>query len=226
MTGDHEIQRGCQKGCFGSTGLFIRIIPSQRQQVSGLIISGHGASCYVINVNDDDAGFNTASAQAEADKAEIEHLHPGWGSPIYTFFKTNVTVGYENGQKYHYFACNAHHCKNSKDKSSTGNLQKHTAACFGQDAVDAAMQGHKHLQPDGSIYAAFGRKGSVLVNVTHCAHMDNQIHANIVQWITENNRAVNIVEDWKFQDLMLAGCPQSSLPSYSTVARDIQTSFA
>ncbi|KAE9407640.1 hypothetical protein BT96DRAFT_763042, partial [Gymnopus androsaceus JB14] len=163
-----------------------------------------------------------------------ERIRARWTSPIYSFFKSDVTVGYEKGRKYHYFTCNACHCKgkgglrryqDSSDKNSPGNLKKHAVNCFGQDTVDAAIKGSTHLQQDSSIYAAFGRKGAAPVNITHRAHTNAQIRANLVRWITENNCSVNIVEDRKFRELMLAGRPQSVLPSCSTVAQDIQESF-
>lgn len=50
--------------------------------------------------------------------------------------------------------------------------------------------------------------------------------AKMVQWITENNRPTNIVTDRALRDLLLAGRPNTELPSQPTISRDIKSSFA
>ena len=49
--------------------------------------------------------------------------------------------------------------------------------------------------------------------------------ARLVKWITENNRPVNIVNNHELHDLLTAGRPHITIPSASTITRDIQTSF-
>jgi hypothetical protein len=52
-----------------------------------------------------------------------------------------------------------------------------------------------------------------------------EARARIVKWITENNRPVTIIEDVELRELLLAGCPQLTLPSRFTVSRDIHASY-
>ena len=49
--------------------------------------------------------------------------------------------------------------------------------------------------------------------------------AHIVRWVTESNRPRNIVNDREFEVLMKAGRPGTTLPSVSTVGRDINAAF-
>lgn len=49
--------------------------------------------------------------------------------------------------------------------------------------------------------------------------------ANLVRWITENNRPVNIINDRALRDLLLSGRPNIELPSHFTITRDIRASF-
>ncbi|KAE9395042.1 hypothetical protein BT96DRAFT_1045372, partial [Gymnopus androsaceus JB14] len=193
----------------------------------------------VIEIPDGDSNGNgngsaQALTQAERDQAEIDSLRPHWTSPVYSFFDSKVTVGYEDNRKYHIFKCAAHRCKgkgivrrylDKGDKSSTSNLRTHAVRCFGEDAVAAATKGASHSRPDGSIHAAFGRQGSQPISVTHRAHTNPQIRANLVRWVTESNRSLSIIEDRKFRELMLAGRPQAEIPTCRTIARDIQASF-
>ena len=61
-------------------------------------------------------------------------LKEGWRSAVYQFFSSNVTVGYDNGCKYHFFKCVAQRCRNkglhgvrryqdSKDQGTTSNRE-------------------------------------------------------------------------------------------------------
>ncbi|KAE9387088.1 hypothetical protein BT96DRAFT_1025988 [Gymnopus androsaceus JB14] len=147
----------------------------------------------VIEIPDGDSNGNgngsaQALTQAERDQAEIDSLRPHWTSPVYSFFDSKVTVGYEDNRKYHIFKCAAHRCRgkgivrcylDKGDKSSTSNLRTHAVRCFGEDAVAAATKGASHSRPDGSIHAAFGRQGSQPISVTHRAHTNPQIRANL-----------------------------------------------
>lgn len=167
------------------------------------------------------------------------------------FFGPDVTVHYDSGHKYHLFKCGARICHtkgsvrrylDKGDCSLTSNLHKHAIHCFGEDAVLAATTGASSSHLDGSIHAAFGWQGSQPVFVTHRAHSNPQIRliqtilissilisvffrANLVHWVTESNCSIQIVEDCKFCDLMLAGHPQANLPGCQTVAHDIKASF-
>ncbi|GBE82246.1 hypothetical protein SCP_0406300 [Sparassis crispa] len=152
----------------------------------------------------------------ENDAQELTHLQATWRSPVYTFFKSNVSVEYYNGCKCHFFPCAARKCKNplggvrryqdSKDKAFTLNLKTHAINCFGAAAVEAAIKGDKAPR-DGSIFAVFAHTWK------------------LVKWVTESNHPVRIVSDREFQELMMAGHPTLVLPSSMTLARDIKSLF-
>lgn len=52
------------------------------------------------------------------------------------------------------------------------------------------------------------------------------ISACIVKWVTKNNRPASIVNDTELRELLTAGRPHATIPSVSTVTRDITASFA
>jgi hypothetical protein len=62
----------------------------------------------------------------------------------------------------------------ASDAGSTSNMRKHAIQCFGQNVVDAAINGEGAKNPDGSIFAAFARAGQRPVNVTHRAHTNSE----------------------------------------------------
>ena len=75
---------------------------------------------------------------------DVERLQVGWRSPIYGFFKANVSVGYDEGRKFHFFKCAAQYCKgkghkgvrrylDSKDRAATSNLKTHASGKRGLD---------------------------------------------------------------------------------------------
>ena len=110
----------------------------------------------------------------------VERLQANWRSAIYGFFQANVSVGYDEGRKYHFFKCASRNCKgkgqkgvrryqDSKDRAATSNLKSHAVKCFGQDAVDAAFEKTQSGR-DGSIFAAFARQGQQPVKISHRAH--------------------------------------------------------
>ena len=115
-----------------------------------------------------------------------ENLKKTWWSPIYTFFKPDVTLQYHEGQPYHFFACAAEKCKlrvggmwhfqDSKDKSSTANLKHHVIWCFGEDAVNAALTGKK-VQDNSScsIFSLFAHKGKQPVKHSHHVHTNPEV---------------------------------------------------
>ncbi|KAH0826014.1 hypothetical protein J3R83DRAFT_7493, partial [Lanmaoa asiatica] len=51
-------------------------------------------------------------------------------------------------------------------------------------------------------------------------------NAKLVQWITENNRPSNIVNGCALHDLLLAGRPNTQLPSQPTMSWGIKSLFA
>ncbi|KAG2099277.1 uncharacterized protein F5147DRAFT_582695, partial [Suillus discolor] len=164
-------------------------------------------------------------------------LKKTWCSAVYSFFKLDaVTVQYLDGRLVHFFPCGARKCKlpaggvrrfqDSKDKSSTMNLRHHTNGCWGKEAVDHAFSGGKVVQAtSGSVFSAFARKGQQPVHHTYRMHTSNEVRANLVRWITENNRPVNIINDRALRDLLLSGRPNIELPSHFTISRDIWASF-
>jgi hypothetical protein len=105
-----------------------------------------------------------------------------WQSPIYAFFKSEVTIQLHKGRVAHFFACAAKKCKTDArgvrryqdkgDKSSTANLRHHAVHCFGKDAVDATLTGNGDAASSrsGSIFSAFARQGQRTVTYSHRAH--------------------------------------------------------
>jgi hypothetical protein len=99
---------------------------------------------------------------------------------------------------------------------------------------------------DGSILAEFQRAGKGKVSYRHTQHTKAearcvpliqfplttflnpfvpQFRAEIVRWVSESKRPFKIVEDRGFQSLMKTGRPGYSLPSPSTVSRDVKQVF-
>ena len=176
-----------------------------------------------------------------------EALKNTWRSPIYTFFKPEVTFQIHEGRPCHFFVCAASRCKvhtggvrrfqDSKDKASTANLKHHALRCFGEDAVNAAISGKKAPSLSGSILTLFACKGKQLVKYSHCAHTNPEVqlvcfnilfqfmypHAyctysvRLVKWVTENNHPVNIINDRELRNLLTAGRPSTHLPLDDTI---------
>lgn len=115
------------------------------------------------------------------------HARKRWTSPIYAFFKTDVSVGEHKGRPAHLFTCASKGCTarpfarylDTNDKS-TGNLHKHAKACWGTEAVARAMEAKdaeevrgtiiKSLQETGSITAMFERKKGSKITYSHRQH--------------------------------------------------------
>ncbi|KIM54008.1 hypothetical protein SCLCIDRAFT_53965, partial [Scleroderma citrinum Foug A] len=163
-------------------------------------------------------------------------LKKTWRSPIYALFKIDqVSVEYHNGRLAHFFPCGARKCKfaaggirryqDTLDKLSTANLKQHAVSCWGQEAVDAVIGGDKAKERSGSVFAAFARKGQQPAHHTHRVHTNDDIRANLVRWLTENNCPTNIINNRALCDLLLAGRPSIDLPSCFTISRDICSSF-
>ncbi|KAG6821833.1 hypothetical protein H0H92_000600, partial [Tricholoma furcatifolium] len=108
----------------------------------------------------------------------------------------------------------------------TSNLKTHAIKCFGQDVVQAAFdKDDSAISQDGSIFAAFARKGQQPVTVSHRALTSDATRAHIALWCAESNQPMNVVNDRQFKTLMQAGRPGTSLPSPTTVSRDIKAAF-
>ena len=100
------------------------------------------------------------------------------------------------------------------------------------------MNGVKTEGRDGSIFAAFARQGQQPVNVTHRTHTNTERQWVLILkarthyayneqcWrVTENFQSINIVKDCQLKDLLLAGHPGATIPSLSTVTRDVNKVF-
>ncbi|KAI0686094.1 hypothetical protein C8T65DRAFT_550164, partial [Cerioporus squamosus] len=141
-----------------------------------------------------------------------------WDSPVYAFFELRPNIEYIEGHRTHIFKCSARGCKvcicrylDSKDRSSTGNLQHHAKSCWGEETMDAACQAldideaHKNIVGsilrNGSITASFARKKGK-VTYSHQQH----------------TRAETRME--------ITGRPGYYVPLPSTVARDVKAVFA
>ncbi|KAF9230693.1 hypothetical protein BU15DRAFT_56970, partial [Melanogaster broomeanus] len=76
----------------------------------------------------------------------IARLMKDWNSPIYAFYEPVPTIEYENGRRCHVFKCTARGCKHrvrryldKSDATSTGNMRKHVKSCWGEAALETAM---------------------------------------------------------------------------------------
>ncbi|KAG6913790.1 hypothetical protein DXG01_004289 [Tephrocybe rancida] len=165
----------------------------------------------------------------------LECLRATWCSAVYGFFKTKVDIVYKGKCKAHVFYCAAKRCKgkgtvrrfqDSTDKAGTSNLKTHAIKCFGQDTVDAAFKQKTPSAPsDGSIFTAFSRQGQQPISISHCTHTSDEARAHMALWCSESHRAMRVVRDHQFITLMKAGRPGTTLPSPSTVSRDIKAAF-
>ena len=116
---------------------------------------------------------------------QTEHLCGTWNSVVYSFFKSNVTIGYDNCRKYHFFLWAATKCHNkglkgiwqyqhSKDLAATSNLKTHGIHCFREDVVDVAFGTKESKCPDGSILVSFACQGQQPVKVSHRVHTSDE----------------------------------------------------
>ncbi|KAJ6570419.1 hypothetical protein B0H10DRAFT_1840085, partial [Mycena sp. CBHHK59/15] len=85
------------------------------------------------------------------------------------------------------------------DATATKNLKRHATKSFGEAAVEAAAAGVKATPADTSLHAAWGQQSS--------------------------NRPMYAAKDRKFEELVINGRPGIEIPSQTTIARDIKTSF-
>jgi len=108
-----------------------------------------------------------------------------WHSPIYSFFKPDISFQYCEGRPCHAFTCAAPKCKgrthvvhryqDSKDKASTANLKHHALRCFGEDAINAAIAGKRVPKLSSSIFALFARKGKQPAKYSHRVHTNPEV---------------------------------------------------
>jgi hypothetical protein len=127
-------------------------------------------------------------------------------SPIYAFFQQIPSIVSVDGRRVHEFKCAASNCKgrgknprivqrylDTSDRNSTGNLRKHARLCWGDkilgsaDAcgdLNSAREGldKAKMLKDGSITAAFERKGKGKVTFSHRQHSKAQ-----TRFVTINN---------------------------------------
>ena len=122
-------------------------------------------------------------------------MQKDWHSKVYTFFWSEVEIGYVDGRKCHEFTCNAKNCKgkgknarvvrrylDTKDKASTKSLRAHAIKCWGQEIVEksedtkniaSAREALKGTElRDGSITAVFKRTGKGKITYSHQAHTE------------------------------------------------------
>ncbi|KAG1812877.1 uncharacterized protein BJ212DRAFT_1275930 [Suillus subaureus] len=142
----------------------------------------------------------------------VERLMKDWTSPIYAFFEPTPGIEYHNGCHCHVFKCTVPGCKHcvwqyldKKDVKSTGNMCKHVKSCWGQAALQVAMEYGvvKSLLDTRSIQMSFNHKGKGKVVYSHHQHT----------W-TETRFA-----------LMKTGWPKYHILSPLTVAHDVKQVF-
>ncbi|KAF8239862.1 hypothetical protein L208DRAFT_1235949, partial [Tricholoma matsutake] len=102
-------------------------------------------------------------------------------SPVYSFFKADVTIKVHKGRITHFFTCSAMNCKTEAfgiwhyqdkcDKASTANLCHHAICCFGQDAINIAVNGKPGV-PTGNIFSSFAHQGQQPVTYSYHAHLN------------------------------------------------------
>ncbi|KAG2337914.1 hypothetical protein BDR05DRAFT_894513, partial [Suillus weaverae] len=154
-------------------------------------------------------------------------------SPIYAFFQPMPTIEYHDQRCCHVFKCAAHGCNHrvrcyldKKDVKSTGNMHKHIKSCWGQPALQAAMDcGNptaardgpiKSLLETGSIKTSFDHKGKGKVTYSHCQHTHTETRAEIVRWVSEGLHSFETAKDRGFSALMKTGRPEYYIPSPKT----------
>ncbi|KAF8131085.1 hypothetical protein EV363DRAFT_1165668, partial [Boletus edulis] len=159
-------------------------------------------------------------------------LQKEWTSPVYAFFDPIPAIREINGRRVHEFTCSARGCKvkvrrylDTLDARSTSNMRKHVKGCWGTDALEAADSAKDvdeartkiagSILRDGSITAAFERKGKGKISYSHRQH--TRVEMSL--------RPFNIVADRGFQSLMKTGRPEYYLPSPATVSRDVKLVF-
>jgi hypothetical protein len=110
-----------------------------------------------------------------------------WNSPVYAFFEPIPKIVEISGRNAHEFKCQGKGCKTSVrrfldkgDAHSTSNMCKHVRSCWGADVLQAADEAKDanevrckivgSVLRNGSITAAFERKGKGKVTYSHRQH--------------------------------------------------------
>ncbi|KIL63968.1 hypothetical protein M378DRAFT_48599, partial [Amanita muscaria Koide BX008] len=161
----------------------------------------------------------------------IERLMKDWNSPVYAFF-SRPAIEYVDSRRSHVFKCLARGCNKTirryldkGDAKSTSNMWKHARTCYGEDVVNeitnakdmkTARKAVKNYVANGTITAAFERKGKGKVTYSHRQHTKSET----------NLRPFEIVADRGFQCLMKTGRPHYYLPHPTTVSWDVKLVFA
>ena len=81
----------------------------------------------------------------------VENLQVSWHSLVYRLFQAKVSIGYDEGRKFHFFKCASKNCKGKvqksvqcyldlKDCAAMSNLKSHALRCFSQDLVESAFE--------------------------------------------------------------------------------------
>ncbi|KAJ7849028.1 hypothetical protein B0H13DRAFT_2403549, partial [Mycena leptocephala] len=205
-----------------------------KNNISGLITrhksqSSEAVGTEPIEISDEENLSPKAKAQIKFDRLKVK-----WTAPVYSFFKP-PTLKFDGDRPYHSFHCASTTCKydakvvkryaDTTDATGTSNLKKHARRCFGAEVVDAAIAGAKVDSGDSSIHAAFGQQSAKPARAPNRPLTYVELRATLARWFTESNRPMHAVEDRKFVELILNGRPGLTLPSESTVARDIQKAF-
>ncbi|KAF8231528.1 hypothetical protein L208DRAFT_1000847, partial [Tricholoma matsutake] len=98
------------------------------------------------------------------------------------------------------------------NKASTANLHHHAIRCFGQDAIDMAVNGKPGV-PTGNIFSSFTHQGQQPVTYSHRAHLN------------PDNCLANIVSDPELIDLLMTGHLHLKVPCPNTVQCDIKAAY-
>ena len=173
----------------------------------------------------------------------VECLMKDWMSQVYAFFGPKLRIEEKNGWRSHVFRCQGKGCKttihrflDTKDSWSTGNMHKHVKTCWGLPALEVADSTANaddvctNIVPgilcDGSITAAFERKGKGKIPYSNCPHTCQGIKAEIVHWVCTYLHPFDIVSDLYFLSIIKTGHLEYCVPSPSTVSWDVQLVFA
>ncbi|KAJ6486569.1 hypothetical protein DFH09DRAFT_948816, partial [Mycena vulgaris] len=157
-----------------------------------------------------------------------------WTASVYQFFKPPALRfdADESDRPYTWFACNAPHCKAStgirrymdkSDATATKNLKRHAIKCFGEAVVEAVSSA-KAAPADQSLHAAWAQQSSSKPAPKKPFTVAT-LRATLVRWFTESNRPMYAAKDRKFHEIVINGRPGIEVPSQTTIARDIKTSF-
>ncbi|EDQ98064.1 uncharacterized protein LACBIDRAFT_313052 [Laccaria bicolor S238N-H82] len=194
-----------------------------------------------VDASDEEDEEDEEGEVEETDEAELERLIEEWTSPVYAFFQPIPDITYDaKGRRAHEFRCATAVCKckganvrmvrcylDTTDRKSTRNLKCHATGCWEAETIDSALEVKVDIcsacatlgnLKDGSIMAAFERKGKGKITYSHRQHTKPETCVEIVRWVAESMCPFSIVEDHGFRCLMKTGRPEYYLPSHSTIS--------